>query len=118
MVKVTYCDRCGKELKRKEKWEETGFDFDDAFEDRGFGDISEAMLNSGKMVTLPKRIRKAQLCQDCLVGYNNIVDKANEEVKSFLKEKKNKPIEKEKKTKKVKIEKKSRGFGWFKITDD
>jgi ribosomal protein S26 len=105
MVKVVYCDRCGKELKRKEKWEESAFDFDDFFEDKNFGDISEATIN-GEKVKIPKKILKVQLCQDCIIGYNKIVDNANKEVKNYLKNNKEKDIKKESKDKKK--------FGLFK----
>jgi len=89
MVKVIYCDRCGKELKRKEKWEENAFDFDDFFDEKGFGDLSEATID-GEKIKLPKRIMKVQLCQECINGYNKIVDKANKEVREYLKEHSNK----------------------------
>ncbi len=85
MVKITYCDRCEKELKRKEKWEEGVFDFDDIF-DNGFGNVSEVTFG-GKNVQLPKRVIKAQLCEKCIVGYNDIIGKTNREVKEYLSEK-------------------------------
>lgn len=93
MVKVVYCDRCGKELDRREKWEENGFgsefDFDDFFNDKGFSTIGEATLD-GKKIKIPKRVIKVQLCQECLVGYNKLIDEANEKVRDYLRENKKK----------------------------
>lgn len=104
MVKITYCDRCGIELKRIEKSEDDGFgdfeDFGSAFEN--FGQGKENILN-GKL--MPNKVLKVQLCQDCVKGYNNIVNKANEEIRSYLKEKN---VKKEKKT-----SEKKKKFGLF-----
>ena len=87
MVKITYCDRCSTELKRVEKGEDDGFgdfeDFGSAFDN--FGQGKENILN-GKL--MPNKVLKVQLCQDCVKGYNKIVNKANEEIKAYLKESK------------------------------
>ncbi len=38
----------------------------------------------GKTITLPNRIIKPRLCQDCISGYNNIINNANKEIKEYL----------------------------------
>ena len=83
MVKIEYCDRCNKVLRKKER-EDMSL-FDDHFDSFGdsFGDAKEILLN-GKKTKVMKRVRKAQLCNACLEGYNQIIDNANEEVKKHL----------------------------------
>ncbi len=107
MVKVFFCDRCGKELKRIEKG---GDLFDDFFDkDEFFGNVEEATIEhegTQSKVKIPKRVKKVQLCQGCIGGFNQIIDKANKEIKSYLEEGK-KQEEKEE-------PKKKKGFGFFK----
>lgn len=98
MVKIVYCDRCGGEIKRTEKWQEDGFgDFDDLFEEQG------DLLSKSNL----KRVTKVQVCENCLGGYNKIIDETNKRIKSYLKEGK---IEKKHNKEEKYVEKKK---GWF-----
>lgn len=78
MVKVIYCDRCGKEINRT-----NDTDFDEIFENLG-GKNSSISISVGNDVI--KKIISPQLCQNCLEGYNHIIDKTNENIKEYLKE--------------------------------
>ena len=86
MVKIEFCDKCHKELSRVrdptslgnlEGFENSSFDFGD------FNDVWEEAQN-GKTITLPNKIIKPRLCQDCITGYNNIINNANKEIKEYL----------------------------------
>lgn len=78
MVKVEYCDRCGKETSRGDK-----VDFNNFFE--GFEKDASISIKMGKN-DIKKDILRPQLCQKCLEGYNSIIDRTNLEVKKFLEE--------------------------------
>ncbi len=52
-------------------------------------------------IKIPKRVKKVQLCQECIGGYNKIIDKANKEIKAYLKEGKEKEKKEEPKRKRV-----------------
>lgn len=83
MVKVTYCDRCGKELERIDRIAENSFDeMFDKF-DNISGGLNLKITNS----KLIRQLILPQLCPHCLKSYNKIIDRANKEIKIFLKEK-------------------------------
>lgn len=78
MVKVIYCDRCGKELKiiDKEKAEANSL-FEDHL-DWGIPFPEIAQLD---------KVRRPQLCSLCGKAYNNIISKTNEAINIWIKEK-------------------------------
>ena len=71
MVKITLCDRCGK-------------DFTDEYDF-----ITESILSARNMIIKENtnEVNKFQLCDDCIVGYNEIIDNTNNILADFLKEK-------------------------------
>lgn len=102
MVKVTFCDRCNKEIKRMDIGKMDIFD--DFFDKEDiFDDLSEAKVDGENT---PKRIKKVQLCQNCLMGYNEIIDNTNKEIKEYLKKGKEKEVSK--------TENKKKKLGFFK----
>ncbi|MEX0932843.1 MAG: hypothetical protein WDZ77_01965 [Candidatus Pacearchaeota archaeon] len=76
MVKVTYCDRCKKEIKRKDR-----DSFGEVFDDEDWDD----KFNFSNSFSGLNKAEKYHLCDGCKRGYNKIINKTNKELKKFIK---------------------------------
>lgn len=104
MVKIVFCDKCNKEIKR--------YDDNDPFSD--FGNHSDIWDSVNETEITPNteivKITKPQLCKSCRLKFNDLMKKFNQEISSFLKERKSKEtkIKSVKKRNSPKVKKKKR----------
>ena len=83
-MKLILCDRCRKEIKKE------SFDLglnNPFLESFGVDSLEELNVHQDGKVSNVKvllRVKKPQLCQDCIPGYNDIIKEANAKVNEYL----------------------------------
>jgi hypothetical protein len=95
MVEKTFCDRCDKEIISPIKKDPFEDFFDVKFDKNLNYEVNYNVKNakvkypdgSSKELTVPVRLIKLQLCEDCTIEYNKIVRKANQEILNWVKKK-------------------------------